>query len=55
MTGCAALRLGTRTLVPGPAPAHHLIEGDAMAHLDRTVWTAPVRNLVWVAAHFGHR
>ena len=28
---------------------------DAMAELDRTVWTAPVRNLVWVAARFGHR
>jgi hypothetical protein len=29
--------------------------GEAMTQLDRTVWTAPVRNLVWVAAHFGHR
>ncbi len=55
MTGCVAVRSGTRTLKPGPGEAHHLIEGDAMAHLDRTVWTSPVRNLVWVAAHFGHR
>ena len=55
VTGCVAVRSGTRTLMPGPCEAHHLIEGDAMAHLDRTVWTAPVRNLVWVAAHFGHR
>jgi hypothetical protein len=30
-------------------------EGEAMTQLDRTVWTAPVRNLVWVAAQFGHR
>jgi hypothetical protein len=31
------------------------IEGDDMAELDRTVWTAPVRNFDWVLAHFGHR
>jgi hypothetical protein len=55
VTGCVAVPMGTRTLIPGPARAHHLIEGDVMADLDRTVWTAPVRNLVWVAAHFGHR
>jgi hypothetical protein len=34
---------------------HDVTEGEGMAELDRTVWTAPVRNLVWVAAHFGHR
>jgi hypothetical protein len=34
---------------------HDVTEGEQMAELDRTVWTAPVRNLVWVAAHFGHR
>ena len=44
------------TLGPGPIRAHHhRRRGDAMADLARTVWTAPVRNLVWVAAHFGHR
>jgi hypothetical protein len=53
--GCVGNRLGTPTLMPGPGRAPDLITGDAMAHLDRTVWTAPVRNLVWVAAHFGHR
>lgn len=30
-------------------------QGGDMAELDRTVWTAPVRNLTWVAARFGHR
>ena len=30
-------------------------QGRRMAELDRTVWTAPVRNGVWVAARFGHR
>lgn len=36
---------------------HHrpITKGDAMVDLDRTVWTAPVRNAVWVAARFGHR
>lgn len=53
-------RLGTpdpiRTFAPntGRTVTVHL-EGEAMAQLDRTVWTAPVRNLVWVAAQFGHR
>ena len=42
-----------RTLFPELARPHEV--GDAMTDLDRTVWTAPVRNLVWVAAHFGHR
>jgi hypothetical protein len=52
----AAVPDTTRTLGPGPARAdHHRRRGDAMADLARTVWTAPVRNLVWVAAHFGHR
>lgn len=32
-----------------------LAEGVAMAELDRTVWTAPVRNLGWVAARYGLR
>lgn len=36
-------------------PAHDVLEGDAMAELDRTVWTAPVRNLGWVAARYGLR
>ncbi len=56
-----------RTLVPNfrvtrggakqTVPQHPLsaTEGEAMTQLDRTVWTAPVRNLVWVAAQFGHR
>jgi hypothetical protein len=30
-------------------------EGEPVAQLDTTVWTAPVRNLTWVAARFGHR
>lgn len=30
-------------------------QGGRMTELDRTVWTAPVRNGVWVAARFGHR
>ena len=56
MRGYVAPRRGTRTLMPGSDPdPDRLTMGDAMAHLDRTVWTAPVRNLVWVAAHFGHR
>jgi hypothetical protein len=29
--------------------------GGRMAELSQTVWTAPVRNGVWVAARFGHR
>ena len=44
---------------PGKAvlhvPTSRGSEGEAMTQLDRTVWTAPVRNLVWVAAQFGHR
>lgn len=51
----AALPEPTPTLVPDPHRHHFVIREDAMAELDRTVWTAPVRNLVWVAAHFGHR
>lgn len=35
----------------GSAPAD---EGELMAELERTAWTAPVRNLAWVAARFGH-
>jgi hypothetical protein len=45
----------TRTLVRTPDRHDFVTRGDAMAELDRTVWTAPVRNLVWVAAHFGHQ
>ena len=30
-------------------------QGDTMADLQRTVWTAPVRNLAWVASQFGYR
>ena len=56
ITARAGAPVRTRTLVPGPArDPHHRRRGDAMADLARTVWTAPVRNLVWVAAHFGHR
>lgn len=56
MTTRAASRGTTRTLVPGSVRQDiSSIREDAMAELDRTVWTAPVRNLVWVAAHFGHR
>jgi hypothetical protein len=45
----------TPTLLRGPDRQDCRSREDAMAELDRTVWTAPVRNLVWVAAHFGHR
>ena len=38
-----------------PAATDVSNQGEAMTQLDRTVWTAPVRNLVWVAAQFGHR
>jgi hypothetical protein len=56
VTARAVVQGSTRTLVPGPVRVtHHRRMGDAMADLARTVWTAPVRNLVWVAAHFGHR
>jgi hypothetical protein len=58
MTDRAASGGPTRSLIRVLHPAiHHdvVIRGDAMAELDRTVWTAPVRNLVWVAAHFGHQ
>ena len=56
VTTSAVVLQSTRTLGAGPARAtHHRRRGDAMADLARTVWTAPVRNLVWVAAHFGHR
>lgn len=55
MTARGASRDAGRTLTPGPSGTARHLEGDAMADLDRTVWTAPVRNLVWVAAHFGHR
>ena len=56
VTARAVVQESTRTLGPGPARVHHhRRRGDAMADLARTVWTAPVRNLVWVAAHFGHR
>jgi hypothetical protein len=45
-----------RTLTPNSGgTSRTTLQGDAMADLDRTVWTAPVRNLTWVAAHFGHR
>ena len=45
-----------RTLAPNSSDVHRpQSEGEAMTQLDRTVWTAPVRNLVWVAAQFGHR
>ncbi len=58
MTARAAPRGPARSLVRVLHPAMHhdvVTRGDAMAELDRTVWTAPVRNLVWVAAHFGHQ
>jgi hypothetical protein len=56
VTARAVVQDSTRTLVPGPVRVtYHRRRGDAMADLARTVWTAPVRNLVWVAAHFGHR
>lgn len=47
----------TRVPLVGTIPLHPTsgTEGEAMTQLDRTVWTAPVRNLVWVAAQFGHR
>jgi hypothetical protein len=51
----ARFRRPTRTLVPELNRHPTSRREDAMAELDRTVWTAPVRNLVWVAAHFGHR
>jgi hypothetical protein len=43
------------TLLRSTRRHRHVTKGDAMVDLDRTVWTAPVRNLVWVAAQFGHR
>ena len=56
VTARAAVQDHTHRLGPGPIRVpHHRRRGDAMADLARTVWTAPVRNLVWVAAHFGHR
>ena len=55
MTARAASTARPRSLLR--EQGRHVIFGreDAMAELDRTVWTAPVRNLVWVAAHFGHQ
>lgn len=50
-----ATRVRLRGTAVNPGDDHHEGEGEAMTQLDRTVWTAPVRNLVWVAAHFGHR
>jgi hypothetical protein len=44
-----------RTLAPNTGLRARAGGRDAMTQLDRTVWTAPVRNLVWVAARFGHR
>lgn len=45
-----------RTLAPNTGDlAPELLGGDLMTHLDRTVWTAPVRNLSWVASQFGPR
>ena len=55
MTGRAASGGTPRSLLRGHGPQLFFSREDAMAELDRTVWTAPVRNLVWVAAHFGHR
>ena len=55
MIGRTASGGATRTLVPGHDHHDFVSRGEAMAELDRTVWTAPVRNLVWVAAHFGHQ
>ena len=55
MTTRAASAEATRTLVPERDRHHVVTRGNAMAELDRTVWTAPVRNQVWVAAHFGHQ
>jgi hypothetical protein len=49
----ARFRRPTRTLVPELNRHPTSRREDAMAELDRTVWTAPVRNLVWVAARFG--
>ena len=51
----ASLRASTPTLLREPHRQDLPRREDPMAELDRTVWTAPVRNLVWVAAHFGHR
>jgi hypothetical protein len=42
-----------RSLLREPGRQRTFRREDAMAELDRTVWTAPVRNLVWVAARFG--
>ena len=55
VTHRAAFAAATRTLAPEPHRQQISQREDAMAELDRTVWTAPVRNLVWVAARFGHR
>jgi hypothetical protein len=35
---------------PAPGPKE-----DAMGDFDLEIWLAPVRNVVWVAARFGHR
>lgn len=51
----SAVRIGERPRTFQADHPNHVTEGDAMAELDRTVWTAPVRNFDWVLAHFGHR
>jgi hypothetical protein len=42
-----------RVWASGRRPAHK--EGRMRQDLGLQVWLAPVRNTVWVAAHFGHR
>ncbi len=34
---------------------NELHAGRTVLPVRTAVWLAPVRNLVWVAAHFGHR
>lgn len=45
----------TRSLLGNGSEVRVRQRGGQMVELQHTAWTAPVRNLVWVAAHFGHR
>jgi hypothetical protein len=49
------LRTASYSFKDSNCSTDHVTKGDLMADLERTVWTAPVRNLVWVACQFGHR